>query len=565
MGASPHRLLLLILLLTIAFNVVPSADEFWLQTYDGETHLFFADHYRRGWWDAWEEKWMQGFWVYGYPPLVHQLIALIGRLSSVEVGYRVVQLSALAAYPLGAWLLAREILGADAADHAALLTIAPAGLYLALYSFGQLPTIVGFALMLFALTLLARYVRDGLRSQLLGWACLAGAVFGAHHFTAIFGLLPAAAGVALHRVLGRREPSARALLARLAAAGVAMVAAGLAAILPFWWWSLTQRGAVAEIAHPTRLPFLQIPEFRDLFFLRTYGASALLLPLAVLWFLRGRSRWPLAALMIAWIVLGFGGNTPVPRLMLGSLWTYLVYDRFALLAALFAPLAAGDWLAAARSRVRWAVLTAVLVPAVVVSAGAAVYTRTEALLPALQPWERMEMQRFLDAENHAAWYYLTLGLGDNEFQHLSRLVAARTIDGYYSTARTRRELRDSGIGSFDATLHFSGGSAVLRSVLERPEAWSLKWALVRDARYDPLLEETGWRRAYPLGSDQTWRPGDPMHSTVMIWYVPAQVPVIAEAAPDVPAVLPWLWGLVPLTLLAAGLVLFVRALQKTPA
>jgi hypothetical protein len=261
--------------------------------------------------------------------------------------------------------------------------------------------------------------------------------------------------------------------------------------------------------------------------------------------------------MASWILLGLGGNTAIPRLVLGGLWTYLVYDRFALLAAAFSPLAAGEWLAAAGIRLGRIAAVGVLVPAVLISAGAAAYARNRELLPPLQTWERTEMRRFLETDNHADWYYLTLGLGDNEFQHLSRITSARTIDGYYTTARKRRELRDNRINSFDATLYYSGGRDALRLVLERPEAWSLKWALVRDARYEPLLEESGWRKAFPLGSDATWRPGDPVHSTVMIWYVPDPIPLIAETAPRVPTVLPWLWGIVPLALLVLGTGLFV--------
>jgi hypothetical protein len=194
---------------------------------------------------------------------------------------------------------------------------------------------------------------------------------------------------------------------------------------------------------------------------------------------------------------------------------------------------------------------------VLISAGAAMAVRNSGLLPPLQPWERSEMRRFLEAENHADWYYLTLGLGDNEFQHLSRITSARTIDGYYTTARIRRELRESGISSLDAAMYFPGGRAAVRSVLDRPAAWSVKWALVRDARFDPLLAEAGWRKAYPLGSDASWRPGDPVHSAVAVWYYPGAVPAISQSAPYVPPALPVLWGLVPLAFLAAGVVLLI--------
>ena len=557
MNLPARRLLLIVVLLTAAFNLIPLAGEFWQDTYDGETHLFFADHYRRGWWDAWEEKWMQGFWVYSYPPLVHQLIALTGKVAGLETGYRLVQFATVLAYPVALWHLAGELFGAETADHAAVLSALPAGIYLALYSFGQLPTVAGIVLTLFALSMLARYLRTGGGWVLAAWAALVGAAFSAHHFTAIFALTPGALVIGLHAAL-RRGVRGADVWRRLALAGAAAAGAALLAIIPFWWWWLTQRGAVAEIAHPTRLPFFGMPEIRDLFFLRVYGVSLVVLPFALLWFVRGRARWPLAALMAGWFVIGLGGNTGVPRLLLGGLWTYLVYDRFSLLAAAFTPLAAADWMGQARDRIQRIAVPALLIPAVMITAGAAMATRNSGLLPPLQPWERTEMQRFLDAENHADWYYLTLGLGDNEFQHLSRRTSARTIDGYYTTARTRRELRESGIGSFDAAIYFAGGRDAVRSVLEQPAAWNVKWALVRDARFDPLLQEAGWRKAYPLGSDAAWRPGDPVHSAVAVWYFPGAVPVISRDAPPVPRALPILWGIVPLALLAIGVGLLVR-------
>jgi len=558
------RLLLFALILTAAMNIFPTATDFWRYTYDGETHLFFADHYRRGWWDAWEEKWHQGFWVYSYPPLVHQLIALVGRVSSLEAGYRLVQSVALVLYPVAAWSLSREIQGVEAAGLTSLLTLAPAGVYLALYSFGQLPTVVGIVIMLFALAALARYLREGRPEHLLGWGLFAGTLFSAHHLTAAFGLLPAAVCVVLHSV-GMKNGSGRSSwISRLTLAGLTLAASAVLAIIPFWWWALTQREALAEIPHPTRLQFLLIPEFRDLFFLREYGLSLLFLPLVLLWPIRNRKRWSLTALLVAWMVLGLGGNTTIPRQILGGFWTYMIYDRFTLLAAAFSPLAAGEWLTALHGRARQMALVALLIPAVMVSASAAAYTRSRDLLPPLKEWEQIEMRRFLEADNHSDWYYITLGLGDNEFQHLSRMTSARTIDGYYTTARIRKELRESRAGSFDGSLHFPDGLAELKTVLARPAEWNLKWALVRDPRYEPLLKESGWTRGYPIGSDSSWEPGEAVYSTVMIWYVLSDpsIPVLRDNALVPPAPLPVLWGIMPLAFLVGAVYVSARGLRQ---
>lgn len=555
--ASTDPLLLLALVLTLAFNVMPSTPEFWRGTFDGETHLFFADHYRRGWWDPWEEKWSQGFWVYSYPPLVHQLIAAVGSASSLGAGFRLVQSAAMLLYPVAAWSLSRELQGPQAAGWASLLTLAPAGIYLAVYSFGQLPTLVGIVLMLFALTCLAQYLRTGRTRDLLSWGLLSGTLFAAHHLTAVFGLLPAAGAVALHvglrRGLTRSEAGRRA-----ASAAGTLIAAALFAVLPFWWWFFTQRIPFAEIPHPTRLAFLTIPELRSLFVFRIYGAALALVPLTLLWPLRRRSAWPLAALLVVWMILGLGGNTGLPQRLLGSLWSLMVYDRFALFAAALTPLAAAEWVASMRARDREVLAAVFLAGAMIMSAISAAHTENRRLLPRLSEWEHVEMRRFLEADDHANWYYVTLGLGDNEFQHLSRITSARTIDGYYASARLRRELRESRIGSFDASLHFPNGLTAVRSVLEQPASWNLRWALVADPRYDPTLQQAGWRRLYPLGADATWQAGDPVPSLVMIWSAPEGVPPIPrQTPPRVPPILPVLWGVMPIVGLAGGVLSLV--------
>ena len=168
------------------------------------------------------------------------------------------------------------------------------------------------------------------------------------------------------------------------------------------------------------------------------------------------------------------------------------------------------------------------------------------------------MRRFLESDGHARWYYVTFGLGDSEFQRLSRMTSARTIDGYYASARIRRELRASAVGSLDASLHFPGGLAAAERALAAPASFNLRWAFVADPRYDPLLERAGWRRLYPLGSDARWTPGDPVHSTIVIWTASGAIPPApADTVPPVPPLFPLLWGIAPAASLAGGVAAYL--------
>ena len=74
-----------------ALNIFLLASPFFDTTYDAESHLFFADHYLRDWFDPWEERWFGGFSVFSYPPLIHQFTAALGKFLGLEVGYRVAQ------------------------------------------------------------------------------------------------------------------------------------------------------------------------------------------------------------------------------------------------------------------------------------------------------------------------------------------------------------------------------------------------------------------------------------------------------------------------------------------
>src|SRR5438093_6763225 len=70
---TPRRLAGLSLLFNLSFVLLR------LQrlSYDAYTHIFLADHYRQNWWSLWETRWYLGFSMNSYPPLVHQLIALL--------------------------------------------------------------------------------------------------------------------------------------------------------------------------------------------------------------------------------------------------------------------------------------------------------------------------------------------------------------------------------------------------------------------------------------------------------------------------------------------------------
>jgi len=175
--------------------------------FDTYTHIFLADHYRQRWWSLWEPRWYLGFSVASYPPLVHQLIALLSwpisglvaffapepemfpgafRLFGEEVAFLCVLLVALSLFPLAIREFARLFVGPRAANYAAGLAIVLPALSLAAWAFGQLPTLVATVAALFALTRGYAFARSGRWLDLAQAVVLAGVTAAAHHAVFLF-------------------------------------------------------------------------------------------------------------------------------------------------------------------------------------------------------------------------------------------------------------------------------------------------------------------------------------------------------------------------------------------
>ncbi|MEW6281248.1 MAG: hypothetical protein AB1758_21740 [Candidatus Eremiobacterota bacterium] len=526
-------------------------------TYDAQTHLFLADHYARGWFEGWEPRWFGGFWVYSYPPLVHQLVALGGHL---ELAYQLVQLATLILLPASVWLLAREVAGLEAAGWAAWLTALSAGPLMCLYVFGQLPTIAGMALMFGAGAFLLRFLRSGHRWDLATWGCLAAAALATHHLTGL-GAFPFLMLAAFVQSVGEtpRSLQGRAVLRCVLAGAVAGLLSSLV-LAPFVWWFSTGGSPQAEIPHPSRTNFFLRPDHAFLFFGGIWGASLPVL-LASLWSLRSRPGvWPWAALVLLWGVLGLGSLTPLPRWLFPNWHHWLTYERFTLWAATLSALPAGVWLAGLRSR---PMMGAVL-GAFVLAGGwsATCSARAWILPPPLEGTVLREVARYLDSRKE--YRYITIGLAENDLARVSRSTVASTVDGLYYTARRDPYLRASGVGALD-TAQWQSPQArwVQRSVLSRPQAFGLGSGVAATSYGEAEFEAAGWVRVARVGAEGTHPPEDLRPFRVSLWRVPGRnLQAPPSGHPAVPAWFAAVWGVAPLASLLLGGVGVVVSLRR---
>jgi len=500
--------------------------------WDATTHMFFADHYRRAWFGPWEPRWFGGFSVSSYPPLVHQLLALLSVPLGYDGAFAVLLLLTLVAFPVAVWRFSQLFVPPAAASSAAVVAVFLPGVPLAAYAYGQLPTLVALTLTLFLVFECTRFVESGGHLKLGLITGLAGTAFAAHHATPLL-FLPPALLAGLSTVLRGVDGGMGAVRLRRALMTAAAVAlAGIVAIAPFWLWA---NGGIhqAFIPHNSRANFLLDSGAQALYLWGVYGV----LPALALFGLRLHPdrRTAAAAILAGCLgILGLGGTTPIPSVLFGRQWQWLTYDRFALWGAVaLLPLAglALDRLLSARVAVTRALGLAALATLLAYSSANAVM----ALLGPALPYQRdlRPIAQFLN-DGRSQWRYQTFGFGIDAVR-LGTMTSATTLDGAYYSARRVPELTTSGIGMLDGALWWDSSGGVLRRVLARADEYSIHWAFVVDPHYDSYLLQAGFA---PRGT---------LAGGIEVWENAAAPPVPASArgfaAPDFPGIL---WGTLPL-------------------
>jgi O-antigen ligase len=480
-------------------------------SYDAYNHMFFASHYQANWWSLWEPRWYTGFEVVSYPPLVHQLMALLGHVIGVDHGFALLLWIVLTAYPLAVYQFCRIFAGRTVSSYAAYAAVFLPSIFLTAHVFGQLPTLFAALLALFASAVLAEFLRDG--GALKGALAIAlfATVIAAHHATLL--LIPWLIGAVVFKVVFESQANLRPLLMRLSIFGVLAILAGWVVIFPFWKWG-AQQTMQTPIDHASRHNFIQDPFAAVLFFLPVYGLLIPMLPFAV--WIGLRKRFLAIGLTFLYLYLiGLGGTTPLPQLLFGQGWAWLTYDRFSFWASLLLLLFVGVAFVLVRrklprllgktsnpARIRKSFMLAFSLAMGMV---ALLIGRVPYWLPT-QP-AQVDLQpivEFLNQPDHSAWRYITFGFGD-QFARLSLLTKATTIDGSYHTARTLPELRASGIGQIDSSFWLSNGLNALDPILQKSGEHGVRWGFVNLELYDPVLERNGWQYLSTLPNGvQVW-------------------------------------------------------------
>lgn len=521
----------------LAVCVLSAASGYVERTFDAYVHMFFADHYLRGWFELWEPRWYGGFSVASYPPLAHQTVALFTPLLGHERAFVAVTSTVLIALGVTTALASERFLQRRSFGWALFLAALWPTAYRFAFVYGQLPTLFAAPLVLLGVYALDGFLDDGRKLQLALFVCCIGAVAGTHHISVVF----AALGCAIISVKQLVASSQRAVTARRVLLAGALATVAMVSVV----WPFLKYAAAApqtEIPHITRDPLWRRP------FDASVVEQVFMFALAAVCAVRAALRRDVAYCVLAagtllFTVLSMGATTPLPELMFRSQWRWLTYDKFHLWAATFSVMLAVWW--ARRPSARFAAAVAIIaIPLCTLSVS---HKASDSLQPAFVR-DIDPILALLNQPGAERYRHLALGFGD-QFCRFDIFGKSPNIDGDYHTARSLELLRTSGMGTVDAAKYYPAGPRVLRSLLANADAHALRWVLVNDDWYYSFLFEAGFELRDVLRNGVTV-----FEKSVAPIQTAARAPESRAAA--------LVWGLLPMGFLAFTLCLvFAVALQ----
>ncbi|NNF81206.1 MAG: hypothetical protein HKM99_00535 [Flavobacteriaceae bacterium] len=543
-------------------------------TYDALIHLFFADHYANSWFEPWNFKWYTGFTVMSYPPLVHQAIAVLSLIGGLKFGLFTVALIGVLLFITGVYRFALLMTSnRTVAGYAACLAVFSSSFVETLHLFGQLPSIIGISVLMHALPEIYLWLKTGRYRYLITSLSLIAVTVTSHHVTPIFGMVffifPLIGMVIMDHsregVKSMKEVTFKVffrsfiqLFKRIVAFGFSSLIIIVGGILPYWINSKNNPITQVPIPHGSRDSFLEITSSGLVFFLIPWGVLLILLP--YIFYRYFSKRYLFFGLSISLLfVLGTGGTTPIPRLLLGdTAFNILTLDRFTLWASIMSLPIFGEFayrfvegdlkslIQKKFGRVYHRIIGGILAGLFIFMT---IFTISLGYFRPSQPQKikMLPIVNFMNQDQHDQWRYLTLGFGD-QMAWLASQTGALSVDGNYHSARRLPELTTRPIERLENS-KFKGvaGIGSLQQFLTTPEKYNLKYIFSNDKFYDPILYFCGWQRLRQL------------ENGIMVWEK-LNVPPLSSILPkeDVAKWQKLLWGIIPLLTVLIAFILNIQ-------
>jgi hypothetical protein len=561
------------LLIGIVFHA--SAIFFTLEnTYDALIHLFFANHYTHSWFEPWNYSWYTGFTVMGYPPLVHQSIAVFSFIGGLKFGLFSVAIIAVILFITGTYRFSLLMTAnRTVAGYTALLAVFSSSFIETLHVFGQLPSIIGISVLMHAMPEIYLWIKTGKYKYFFTSISLIAVTVCSHHVTPLFGMIffifpligMAIMDASREKVTNYGEVTFKiffqsflSLLKRIVLFGATSLFLIVFCILPYWINSKKNPITQVPIPHGSRDNFIEVTSSGLMFFLIPWGILLFFLPYILYRYYSKRYLFFGLSITLL-IILGSGGTTSIPSMILGkNAYNILTLDRFTLWASIMSlPMFGefayrfieGDLKEALQQRfgsVYHKIAGALIAGAFLLIA---VLTITMGYFRPFQPQKinTLPIINFLNEDQHDQWRYLPLGFGD-QMATLSYQTKALTVDGNYHSARRLPELTTRAVERLENS-KFKGleGIGSLQQFLTVPEKYNLKYVFSNDKFYDPILYFCGWHRLSLL------------ENGIMVWEK-LNIPPLSKILPmeDVPLYQKLMWGIIPLLTVLIAFVLNIQ-------
>jgi hypothetical protein len=540
-------------------------------TYDAYVHIFFADHYSRFWFEPWEYRWYTGFLTISYPPLVHQMIALISKVFPLKVAFSIYAILIFEALIVGIYRFSKIFFTKKVAGISAILAVVMSSLVETVHVFGQVPTLTGMAFLLNSLPFLYYFFKTSDWRYLLLALSFLAVVVSSHHVTAIFGMVFFIAPAVWMAILDKNpELGSKPLFgnffpellkeiwnckAEILIFGVVMIFLAINLIFPYWYWSRTDPITQVSIPHGSRDNFFEETSSGLVFYVIPLLLVLSMLPVISFLITRKKRHIGWAVSFYLCLLFGSGGTTPLPKMMLGeNAFNILTLDRFGFWASIISIPYISQFIESfltgsiknywqkkfgETSHFLLSGLTGFSYFLFII------YIFHLANFRPLQPSE-VEIQpilNFLNRDDHMRWRFLALGFGD-QMAWLSANSLGASIDGNYHSARRLPEMTSRAVERLEnAKFLKDEGLASLTDFLTDAEKYSLKYIFSNDRYYDPLLFYTGWNRNIQL------------ENGIMVWEKGIISPIQPIRPTEVSPVLKKAWGILPVFALSLAVIL----------
>ncbi|WP_299312649.1 hypothetical protein [uncultured Aquimarina sp.] len=554
-------------------------------TYDALIHLFFGNHYANNWFEPWNYSWYTGFTVMGYPPLVHQSIALFSYIGGLKFGLFTVAIIGIILFITGVYRFSLLITSnKTVAGYATVLAVFSSSFLETLHVFGQLPSVIGVSVLMHTMPEIYLWIKTGRYRYLLTSLSLLSVTITSHHVTPIFGMVffifPLIGMVIMDVSKERVGPHEKvkflvffkvflSLFKRIVTFGVGSLILIIFCILPYWINTKNNPITQVPIPHGSRDNFLEVTSSGLVFFLIPWGILLFVLP--YIWYRFFSKRYLFYGLSFTILtILGTGGTTPIPKMILGdNAFNILTLDRFTLWASIMAIPIFGefayrfvvgdlrDFIQNKLGRLFHRLLGVGLAGAFIFIA---IFTMSLGYFKPSQPQKlkMLPILNFLKQDQHDHWRYLPLGFGD-QMAWLSAQTKAMTVDGNYHSARRLPELTTRAVERLENSKYRGiEGIGSLQQFLTVPEKYNLKYVFSNDKFYDPILYFCGWQRLRQL------------ENGIMVWEK-LNIPPLSTILPkdDIPLYQRLMWGIIPvLTVIIAFFLniqmLWIRVLKSRP-